>query len=1011
MPLQEQIIPIQFGQGLETKTDPKAVQAGKFLRLENGVFTAPGRIAKRNGYTALGTSTAPVMTHEYNGELLKADSGALSSWSPTQSAWFSRGAYFSTELTRSSIDNVRPSNGFVDCTVLGNYALYGWGTAYQSVSTYPLVYPSVVGSVVDLQTGAVVSGPTVLSTSGGFVQAQPKCVLIGGTQLAVFYENSASTAIVCRLITIGVGTVSFGSELTVTTNYSNSTFDAVATSTGAAIVYGSTTGVTVATINTSGAIVASANTIDAAAATLVAHVSVTSNGNIWAYWIDTDATPTFCTLVYKVYSSALGAVLAKTSIAVIPTPFFLTNIIAVNTSATQQTLYYSQYLAASNKFIDLAKTVTVTSAGVVGAPATFAYGVCPFSRVFTVAGNNYLVFVSRGASLSGAYATPNTATQPTYFVVALSAGTTIPLVVARFAAGLANNFAVLDTVVSWAPSVASISSTKFLFGCGVVTQDYLNEAQLTLDAALGQLSGAFAYTIDFNGANSYRAVNSGQLAVLNGGALQVYDGQAVSEFGFHQFPEIVNAASTTKTGGAVTAGTHSLLAIFQWTDAQGNLHQSTPSASFNVTMGGADTIIRATVTTAYLSQKSGVCVAVYCTIAGGSIYYLATDPVYLTSADPTAAGSVVVDILQSDAQLALNPQSYTSPISSVLENTVPPPSMAMVSHGNRLWFVDSEHPNDRWYTKSFSPGTGLSPSGFLVEQTDPKLGTIVALAEMDEKLVIGKQYGIFVETGDGANDTGQGSTLSGPQQVPSDVGVSALKSVVTTPMGIIFKSPNGLYLLDRSLSVKYVGADVEAYNAQTVTDARLVPGKSQARFLCSSGLTLVFDYIYNQWSTFTAHTGVSATVWNSTYVYSTGTAVLQEAAGTYADNGAAFALLAQTSWLALASVQGFQRVKRLIMLGDFTNGLSAAHKLSISAAYDFSTTFQTAVTYTFGIASASGVFQYRERLPIQKCDAVSLLIQETTTGSALEYVDLTSISFEAAVKKGANKLGGAYSVG
>src|SRR5271165_1344994 len=53
MALQKQVIPIPFAKGLDTKTDPKQAIIGKFLTLENGIFTSPLRIKKRNGYIAL----------------------------------------------------------------------------------------------------------------------------------------------------------------------------------------------------------------------------------------------------------------------------------------------------------------------------------------------------------------------------------------------------------------------------------------------------------------------------------------------------------------------------------------------------------------------------------------------------------------------------------------------------------------------------------------------------------------------------------------------------------------------------------------------------------------------------------------------------------------------------------------------------------------------------------------------------------------------------------------------
>jgi hypothetical protein len=245
--------------------------------------------------------------------------------------------------------------------------------------------------------------------------------------------------------------------------------------------------------------------------------------------------------------------------------------------------------------------------------------------------------------------------------------------------------------------------------------------------------------------------------------------------------------------------------------------------------------------------------------------------------------------------------------------------MYMIEHNNRLQFVDAED-GTIWYTKTFVKGNGLAPSGFLTQQIDSKLGASVALAEMDDKLVVFKERGFAVQSGDGANDSGTGSTLTSFQFVPSDVGCSGAKSVVTTPNGVMFKSANGIYLLNRAVGVSYVGAEVEAYNSQTITSAILIPGKTQVRFLCSSGKTLVFDYMVGQWATFTNHTGVSS---------ARGIAPMSTLPGRYPSRVGelciyrrrhGYSLLAETSWLSLAGIQGFQRIKRLAILGDFANG-------------------------------------------------------------------------------------------
>lgn len=1028
--MEEQVIPIDFGQGVDSKTDPKLVVAGKMLRLENGVFTNIKRVAKRNGYAALSTSVsdgislqAPKLVHSYNDELTAADDGRLLSYSTSQTAWIDKGDYQSIELSKGSIDQDIPASGYGDAAILNNYAVYCYSSQYQTNSTLTPEYAETYGSLVDLSTGVEIIPATLLSTMNANNPQKTKCVLLGGTTLAVTYFAADGLTVKMRRVTFsGLGVASFTSETTITTgSLERPEYDIAATSTGAAILYanGNTR---VSLIDTSGAITSSANITDPTHAG-VGHINVdATNGNLWCYWFSTNALTSFAELSYGILSSALATVLAKTNVDTGTLTSEFGNVIATSLTTTSQAVHYSWILPLSTDVASdqtlVTRYATVSSTGTVSTPTVFSYGVTPYSRSFRVGSLNYAVFAYVGSDILGL--NPATAAnvtaqkQPTYFILQIYPYVleSIPVVVGRFGSGLANNFAVYFG--KYTVNCPAISSTKFLLTCGLQLQDFRTDIFQVPGYGFGSLSGEFFYEIDFGSNDTYIATTCGGIEVLNGGLLQMYDGQVVTELGFHLYPEIVLMADTA-TGGAVTAGLHSYIAIYQWTDGQGNLHQSAPSVpeSIDISSFPGTNCVSIAVSTAYLSSKPGVSVAIYRTKAAGTVYYQVNDPVFTLSVNPTIGPSVYITDLLNDTSLDGNPQPYTYPSSSVLENSTPPPSTIMVAHNNRLWFVDAENPNTIWYTKSTQAGVGLSPSAFLVEQLDPKFGNIAALAEMDEKLITFKDKGIFVQSGDGATDTGTGSTLSFPQFVPSDVGCLYPKSVVGTPTGVMFQSAKGIYMLGRALNVVYIGAEVQQYNSQVITSAILVPGKSQIRFLVNSGTTLVYDYIFNQWSTFTAHTGRSATDWQATYVYATTAgSVFQESASLYADNGTGYALLAQTSWLGLASVQGFQRVRRLIMLGDYANGSSGStHGLQIQAAYDFETSFSTAQTYTFGAVSTNGVYQYRDRLPRQKCDTISLLIQEVNVTDTASYIDLTNISFEAGIKKGVNKKAQGQSVG
>lgn len=1011
--VETQVIPIDFGQGLDQKTDPKLVVPGKLIVLEDCVFTTAKRLTKRNGYAAItssiaggGNLTAPKMVQGFKDQLICADLGSLYSYSESQSKWINKGAYNSVNLDRSVVNSYGSATGSSDVIVSGNYAMYGFSYMNGVVNA----------SVVDLQSGLVIGA---LRTAGltTNINIPVKCILLSGTTFAIAYVSNISSQIVTRIATISSGVVTFGSEVTASANYNGANFDIIGTSTGAAVLYQSSTGIKITTLDSAGVIVTSANIADANFILLsnpAIYLSQNStNGNFWIYWCTNSGIGSNFLIKYAVYTTALVSVLTTTLVVDLGDPTHnATNMISVDISATQQTLYFGFINTFNTQDIDQTSHISVSSAGVVGSGTLFSYGVLPFSKPFTITlnaiTNTYAVFAYRSQSPSTFAYYPYI--QPTFFIVKLDATLTsgTPIVVSRFASGQVNS-RLMSGTPNFTCNASVISSTQILFSCGLVVQEQIPNMPPGVFGPDGPevIAFVYSYKFDFNHENAYIATNTQDLCLLNGSMIQEYDGFSTSEFGFNLFPEI-KLTQYTDASGLIANGTYSYLAIYQWTDAQGNLHQSAPSTASQIVTTGGNNAVHVVVTNPYLSSKNGISVAIYRTTASGSIYYLVTDAVNIQTFSPSSSGNIQFNDLHADSAITANFQAYTYPASAVLENTTPPPSMILIPHNNRLWFTDAENPNTVWYTKSVQDLVGLSPSGFLTQQIDHKFGPIKALAEMDEKIVYLKESGICYQSGDGANDTGTNSSLSFPAFVPSDVGCSQLKSVVGFPGGVIFKSLKGIYMIDRAVNVSYIGMDVESYNSQTITSARLMVGKSQIRFLSSDDNTLMYDYIMKQWGTFKNHLGVSADFFNGNYVYvNTAGLVLQETPGLYLDNGSAITTKLRTSWLALSSVQGFQRVKRLELLGDYTTG--GTHGVRISIAYDFSESFSTPIAYTF--SSTSGAYQYRERLPRQKCDAISLLIEEVTTGSSADYIDFTNISFEAGMKKGLNKLGASQSVG
>ena len=352
-----------------------------------------------------------------------------------------------------------------------------------------------------------------------------------------------------------------------------------------------------------------------------------------------------------------------------------------------------------------------------------------------------------------------------------------------------------------------------------------------------------------------------------------------------------------------------------------------------------------------------------------------------------------------------------------MQNHPAPPTGLIQLHRNRIWTVDSTNPLQLWYSKECNVATPVQFNSSFVKQIDPRGGPITALATVDDKLLVFKQSHIFFVVGQGPTNTNENNDLSDAILITTDCGCVDPRSVVGTPVGIMFKSAKGIYLIDRSLQVQYVGSPVEAFNAETITSATLLANTNQVRFTLQSGKTLVFDYFVQQWGVFTNQYAVDSLNWQETMVMlrSNGT-VLKETPGVFTDAGSPIKLKLATSWLSFANVQGFQRVRRAQILGAY----SSPHNLSVSVCVDFNDVVVQQATITpatptyYGGSSPYGseavyggtfqLYQWRIDLARQKTQAVKFIIEELPEATAGEGFNLTSIGFEVGAKTGLNKM-------
>lgn len=362
----------------------------------------------------------------------------------------------------------------------------------------------------------------------------------------------------------------------------------------------------------------------------------------------------------------------------------------------------------------------------------------------------------------------------------------------------------------------------------------------------------------------------------------------------------------------------------------------------------------------------------------------------------------------ADNQILGNSLIYTT--GGVVENIGAPSFNALTLFDNRLWGIYAENPNLLGYSKQVIENTPVEMSDLFTLYVAPSIasqgstGDMKCLSPLDDKLIIFKTNALYYINGTGPDNTGANNQYSQPIFITSVVGSSNQQSIVFVPDGLMFQSEtaevdgrvvtNGIWLLNRGMGVSYIGAPVEGFtNEGAVQSAVSVPGTTQVRFTLSSGITLMYDYYYNQWGTFVGVPAISSTLFQSlhTYVDSSGK-VFQESPGQYLDGTTPVVMGFTTSWINLAGLQGYQRAYFFYVLGKYIT----PHFLQVSVAYDYDENPKQSVTITpdnyradsspygagnpYGQGSPYGgpsaVEQWRVFLANQRCQAVQITLQE-----------------------------------
>lgn len=1014
MALNKQLIPVSFGQGVNTKVDKFQMQ-GSFLELENAFQVKTGELQLRNGFDQLSNATiganpdpfvdvvyvdSSVGLTTYNDELIQVSENRLWSWAPQIEKWAYKGPIVLTDISTIPIVSNSYEQTSYDMALTRGIAIYAWEDSRGGVRS----------QVADLDSGAILLQDTELNVNG----RRPRCMAVGQYLFVYYYDVVTYELLVRR---VDISQPQFSDEVLVASDISPSRpyFD-------------------VCLVGTSRMVVAYRSNLNE------------------------------LKLLYFLQTNQVGG-----TITGVPDP------ISIPTVDPDQSL--TCFTGEGYSGVDTFHVAWGSSTGGVahiGFYNNFTEymselvldGYAETRNITGIAYDTYVDLYWEDAKLTDGYVTA------TYIDITTNeANTGEPPVVLQRKGGLASKAyrgpgGLVSTVLISHETDNQIQNTYFTvnndtFVYGSPSEEGQIEGKILSQAAAGNtvndsclpgvwqsggnyfipcgrqtrlvvgtsttfsLIGFNRITISYNTTTLGIPSQLGENLFIPGGFLRAYDGVSCIEQNYHLFPEEPLFAKTPPPAGNVANGTYQYCIVFEWIDAKGQIFQSEPSIPVTKTVtGGPIQVEMFLQTLTYTDKKepfrTSVIISVYRTEDNGTIFYKVSDDTNPVYNDLHVDRIPFTDNI-GDADLIERPLLYTT--GGILENTPAPSANVVKAAKNRLFAAGLQNPNQISFSKEFVVNESVNFAPGFTIQLENAGGPITAIGEMDEKVIIFKRTAIYYLTGDGPNDLGQGSfTVT---KIATDVGCSEPESIVQIPDGLMFKSQKGIWILTRGLTTEYIGDRVEDYNSYDVTSAVVVADLNQARFTTLEGTTLIYDYYFKQWSTANNQNAVAAVNWQNNYVFTRANGYTWiENRTSYADNGTPIIPIIGTQWFSFAQIQGFQRVQKALILGKY----KGEHKLKVTVYYDFREAPEDVFYYNlennsygtvygdpdgevygtpegevYGITD--GIYQFQIDFSIQKCQSIRLVIESVfpnSTGTAA--FTLSAISFLVGIKKGPERL-------
>tara|TARA_R100001082_G_scaffold66442_2_gene37544 strand:- start:6058 stop:10008 length:3951 start_codon:yes stop_codon:yes gene_type:complete len=583
------------------------------------------------------------------------------------------------------------------------------------------------------------------------------------------------------------------------------------------------------------------------------------------------------------------------------------------------------------------------------------------------------------------------------------------------------------------------SGERFLFGAArFAGYSTSKTGEYSGPETSGNSFGVSLVEVNFDPARPLASLDSDGTWVGTGGYLHGYDGSNIFEVGFATYPSIARLHQLhddLNNNGGLSAGTYKYKVVYEWTDANGNIHRSAPSGFAEITTTEASSGRRGTVVVSIyipnFTRKIGIRAIVYRNNDGGSIFYKAGS---VPVPEPSSASRRTVNFIDwprgTSAITTQDDIIYRDPIYTAdgeLANGFFGSCTDLTRHRNKAFAVGAD--DNVYFSKPIVDGAELQfPDEFVLRIPGDSSVTTGVESNLDHLLIFTEDNAHFV-SGPGPDAFGAGM-FAPPRIFGTNQGARAGSAHVQTPLGVFYQTLRGIYLVQRDMSIKYIGAQVEDQVNNLVISMLCHDPTNEVRFMIkdttasSSDVALTYNYYFGQWSrsemVYTSSEYQVGEIYDGTYFQKlSGTGFLLKQDNTvFTDTYRVHAsptstatrnynLELRTAFIAPSGLLSFDRVYRGMVLGEYIS----AHTIRLNFYTDYMDTVAVSTGSKELSTAPAGEYEpvagyvnhplylFRAHMTQQKCRAIQAeikLISGAGVATAPAYLD--GIAFEVGVR-------------